>query len=106
MLSFSSWTSFWRGRIKDWFSFGPGLANGLANLHNAKKANSGIVNVVGQHALQHIAYDAPLNSDIEALASPMSHWVKTSKSAKNVSFDGAEAIRSSIDNGTMPQNEQ
>ena len=78
---------------------GPGLANGLANLHNAKKANSGIVNVVGQHALKHIAYDAPLNSDIEALASPMSHWVKTSKSAKNVSFDGAEAIRSSIDNG-------
>ena len=44
---------------------GPGLANGLANLHNAKKANSGIVNIVGEHATYHIAYDAPLTSDIE-----------------------------------------
>jgi acetolactate synthase-1/2/3 large subunit len=44
---------------------GPGLANGLANLHNAKKANSGIVNIVGQHATYHIGYNAPLTSDIE-----------------------------------------
>ena len=51
---------------------GPGLANGLANLHNAKKANSGIVNIVGQHATYHIAYNAPLTSDIEGLARPMS----------------------------------
>ncbi len=57
---------------------GPGLANGLANLHNAKKANSGIVNIVGEHATYHIAYDAPLTSDIEGVAAPMSHWVKTS----------------------------
>ena len=47
---------------------GPGLANGLANLHNAKKANSGIVNIVGEHATYHIAYDAPLTSDIEGVA--------------------------------------
>ncbi len=51
---------------------GPGLANGLANLHNAKKANSGIVNIVGQHATYHIEYNAPLTSDIEGLARPMS----------------------------------
>ena len=51
---------------------GPGLANGLANLHNAKKANSGIVNIVGEHAIYHIGYDAPLTSDIEGLARPMS----------------------------------
>ena len=71
---------------------GPGLGNGLANLHNAKKANSGIVNVVGEHALHHIECDAPLTSDIEGVARPMSHWVKTSKSSKSVAKDGALAI--------------
>ena len=71
---------------------GPGLANGLANLHNAKKANSGIVNIVGEHATYHIAHDAPLTSDIEGVAAPMSHWVKTSPSAGTVAADGALAI--------------
>jgi acetolactate synthase-1/2/3 large subunit len=71
---------------------GPGLANGLANLHNAKKAHSGIVNIVGQHAVYHIGYNAPLTSDIEGLARPMSAWVKTSPDAKSVARDGAEAI--------------
>ena len=71
---------------------GPGLANGLANLHNAKKAHSGIVNVVGQHAVYHIGYNAPLTSDIEGLARPMSEWVRTSPDAKSVASDGAAAI--------------
>ena len=71
---------------------GPGLANGLANLHNAKKANSGIVNIVGQHATYHIEYNAPLTSDIEGLARPMSNWVRTSPDAKSVATDGAAAI--------------
>jgi acetolactate synthase-1/2/3 large subunit len=71
---------------------GPGLANGLANLHNAKKANSGIVNIVGEHATYHIAYDAPLTADIEGVAAPMSHWVKTSPSSRTVAADGALAI--------------
>ena len=71
---------------------GPGLANGLANLHNAKKANSGIVNIVGQHAVYHIDYNAPLTSDIEGLARPMSAWVRTSPDAKAVAADGAAAI--------------
>lgn len=71
---------------------GPGLANGLANLHNAKKANSGIVNIVGQHATYHIEYNAPLTSDIEGLARPMSAWVRTSPDAKSVAQDGAAAI--------------
>src|SRR5271163_4136535 len=71
---------------------GPGLANGLANLHNAKKAHSGIVNIVGQHATYHIGYNAPLTSDIEGLARPMSEWVRTSPDAKSVSADGAAAI--------------
>src|SRR6202045_2466492 len=71
---------------------GPGLANGLANLHNAKKAHSGIVNIVGQHAVYHIGYNAPLTSDIEGLARPMSAWVRTSPDAKSVATDGAAAI--------------
>src|ERR1700675_870955 len=71
---------------------GPGLANGLANLHNAKKANSGIVHIVGQHAVYHIGYNAPLTSDIEGLARPMSAWVRTSPDAKSVATDGAAAI--------------
>ena len=52
---------------------GPGLANGLANLHNAKKAGSGIVNIVGEHATFHLQHDAPLTADVEGVARPMSH---------------------------------
>src|SRR5215467_15221849 len=71
---------------------GPGLGNGLANLHNAKKASSAIVNIVGEHATHHIKHDAPLTSDIEGIARPVSHWVKTSTEARMVAADGAEAI--------------
>lgn len=71
---------------------GPGLGNGLANLHNAKRARSGIVNIVGQHATDHIANDAPLTSDIEGIARPMSHWVKTTASANEAPVDTAAAI--------------
>ena len=72
---------------------GPGLANGLANLHNARRAYSPVVNVVGDHATYHRQYDAPLTSDIEGLARPMSHWVKTTAQADDVSRDAAEAVR-------------
>lgn len=71
---------------------GPGLANGLANLHNAKKATSGIVNVVGDHATYHRHYDAPLSSDIESIARPMSTWLRTSSSSAEVAADGVEAV--------------
>jgi acetolactate synthase-1/2/3 large subunit len=71
---------------------GPGLGNGLANLHNAKKARSGIVNIVGEHAGYHIQYDAPLTSDVEGIARPMSDWVKTSRSSREIAADGAQAI--------------
>src|SRR6185503_3042617 len=63
-----------------------------ANLHNAKKANSGVVNIVGQHAVYHIGYNAPLTSDIEGLARPMSAWVRTSPDARSGSRAGAAAI--------------
>lgn len=72
---------------------GPGLGNGLANLHNAKKARSGIVNVVGEHASYHIKHDAPLTADIEGVARPMSDWVKTSHTAKSIAADGALAVQ-------------
>ena len=71
---------------------GPGLANGLANLHNAKKARSGIVNIVGEHATHHLEHDAPLTADVEGVARPMSDWVKTTTSSRTVAADGALAI--------------
>jgi acetolactate synthase I/II/III large subunit len=71
---------------------GPGLANGLANLHNAKKAGSPIVNIVGEHTTQHLSYEAPLTSDTEGVARPMSHWVKTGRDSTTIAADGAEAL--------------
>jgi acetolactate synthase-1/2/3 large subunit len=71
---------------------GPGLGNGLANLHNAKRARTPMVNIVGDHATYHLRYDAPLTSDIVSIASPVSHWVKSSSSSRSVAADGAEAV--------------
>ena len=71
---------------------GPGLANGMANLHNAARAASPMVNIVGDHATSHRKYDAPLASDIEGAARIVSGWVRTSQSAADVARDAAEAI--------------
>jgi acetolactate synthase-1/2/3 large subunit len=71
---------------------GPGLANGLSNLHNARRADTPIVNIVGEHATFHRQYDAPLNSDIEAIARPFSHWLRTSSGSEAVARDAAEAV--------------
>ena len=71
---------------------GPGLANGLANLHNARRARSPVVNIVGEHASYHIGYDAPLTSDIEGVARPMSDWVGRVSDADDVGRAAAEAI--------------
>jgi acetolactate synthase-1/2/3 large subunit len=71
---------------------GPGLANGLANLHNASRARVPIINLVGQHATYHLQYDTPLKSDIEAIARPYSNWLRTSASSSNVGSDAAEAV--------------
>ena len=72
---------------------GPGLANGMANLHNASRAEVPIVNIVGQHATYHLPYDAPLTSDIEAIARPYSKWLRTSSAAREIGRDAAEAIQ-------------
>src|SRR5580700_5515220 len=71
---------------------GPGLANGVANLHNASRAQVPMVNLVGQHATYHLRYDAPLTSDIEAIARPYSKWLRTSSSACEIGRDAAQAI--------------
>jgi acetolactate synthase-1/2/3 large subunit len=72
---------------------GPGLANGLANLHNARRAATPIVNIVGDHATYHAQYDAPLATDIASFARPVSGWVHSSMSAKSVAPDGARAVQ-------------
>ncbi|WP_103332056.1 acetolactate synthase large subunit [Pseudotabrizicola formosa] len=72
---------------------GPGLANGLANLHNARRARTPMINVVGDHATGHLIHDAPLTSDIDSLARPMSHWVGRAETAQTVGAECEAAIR-------------
>jgi acetolactate synthase I/II/III large subunit len=71
---------------------GPGLANGLANLHNASRAHVPIINLIGQHASYHLRHDTPLTSDIEAIARPYSKWLRTSTSTSELGGDAVEAI--------------
>ncbi|HET8749003.1 MAG TPA: acetolactate synthase large subunit, partial [Ramlibacter sp.] len=72
---------------------GPGLANGLANLHNARRAHSGIVNIVGDQATWHRPHDPPLTADTEGLARTVSAWVRTSTNAADVGRDAAAAVQ-------------
>src|ERR1700678_1309942 len=71
---------------------GPGFANGVANLHNASRAQVPIVNLIGQHATYHLRHDTPLASDIEAIARPYSKWLRTSASSSEVGRDAADAV--------------
>ncbi len=71
---------------------GPGMANGIANLHNASRAHVPIVNIVGDHATFHAKLDAPLASDIAGYARPFSSWLKTATSAATLAQDGAAAV--------------
>jgi acetolactate synthase-1/2/3 large subunit len=71
---------------------GPGLANGLANLHNARRAHSPVVCIVGAHATGHARYDAPLHSDIESAARTVSGWVHTAGTARGLAADTVRAI--------------
>ena len=75
---------------------GPGLANGLANVHNARRANTPMVNIVGDHASYHKRYDAPLTSDVESVARPFSDWVMTSADGHSVARDGAAAVAAAM----------
>jgi len=71
---------------------GPGLANGLANLHNARRARSPVVTIVGGHATGHGRYDSPLQSDIEALARTVSGWVHTCGTTRDLAQDAMRAV--------------
>ena len=71
---------------------GAGLGNGVANLHNARKARSRVVNIVGDHDVDHIPHNSPLTSDIKGIARPVSDWVRSAETAEDVSADMAAAI--------------
>lgn len=75
---------------------GPGLGNGIANLHNARRAQTPIVNIIGEHATFHRAYDAPLTSDIEGMARTVSGWVRTSIDSSLIAKDCADAIEAAM----------
>jgi acetolactate synthase I/II/III large subunit len=71
---------------------GPGLSNGIANLHNARRARTPLLNLIGEHASWHLAADPPLNMNVAALAKTVSGWTRTTRSVKRLSRDMAEAI--------------
>lgn len=75
---------------------GPGFANGIANVHNARRANAPMLNIVGDHATYHRQYDTPLTSDAEGLARAVSHWVRTTGSSTRVGADGAAAAQAAM----------
>ena len=76
---------------------GPGLANGLANLHNARRAHTPIVNVVGDHATYHHRLDAPLESDIDALAGWLEGWSRRASTTESAGRDAADAVAAALD---------
>ena len=75
---------------------GSGFSNGMANLHNAKKAHVPIVNIVGDHATYHLKYNSPLTSDIPAHANICSDWIHVSKSADDLAASGAIAVQAAM----------
>ncbi len=73
---------------------GPGLGNGIANLHNARRAGTPVINLVGNHARQHVRFDAPLTSDIDTLAKNVSSWCKSDSTSESLASDGMAALQS------------
>ena len=82
---------------------GAGLGNGIANLHNCRRAATPLVNIVGDHAIHHVAYDAPLTSDVEAVAKPVSAWIRTSRTSEGAGLDAADAVRAAMSPNPDPQ---
>lgn len=72
---------------------GPGFSNGAANLHNARRARTPIVNIVGEHATDHLKYDTPLTTRLSDVAGPFSDWILRAQSSQSAAKDAAEAIR-------------
>ncbi len=71
---------------------GPGLGNAFANVHNAHKARTPLVNLVGEHAVAHKPLGAPLTTDIEAVARPASAWLATARDARSAATLAAQAV--------------
>ncbi|MEE4277290.1 MAG: acetolactate synthase large subunit [Halieaceae bacterium] len=71
---------------------GSGFSNSLANMHNARRAGSPVVNIVGDHATYHLQFDAPLTSDLPAIARWGSHWTEVANSPEDLSAAGARAV--------------
>lgn len=92
------------------FHLGPGLGNAIANLHNARRAHSPLLNIVGDHATWHRQADPPLTMDIESLARTVSGWVRTCLSVDSLARDTAEAIhaarRGAVATLVVPQDVQ
>ena len=82
---------------------GAGLANGVANLHNCRRADSPLINIVGDHAVHHVAYDAPLTSDIESVAKPVSAWIRTARTSEGLALDAIDALRAARSPNPMPK---
>src|SRR5262245_52728318 len=78
---------------------GPGLGNGLANLHNARRARTPIVNIVGDHATHHRQLDAPLGSDIMTVARNVSTWIRDCVRPEDVGRDATDAIVAATEGG-------
>lgn len=76
---------------------GPGLANGLSNFHNARKARSPVVNIVGEHSTQHLPYDAPLTADTAAFARTVSGWVRVLESAGRMGAAAGDAVAAALE---------
>lgn len=81
---------------------GAGLGNGIANLHNCRRAATPLINIVGDHARHHVPYDAPLTSDVEAVAKPVSAWIRTSRTSEGLGVDTREAIQASLSHHPDP----
>lgn len=79
------------------FHLGPGVANALANFHNARRAFTPIVNVVGDHTVEHLPNDPPLASDIESFVRPVSGWVRRNATARALAEDGAAALAAALE---------
>ena len=89
-------TDGWPAPAAALLHLGPGLANGLANLHNARRARTPLLAVVGDHATYHKRFDAPLESDIDALAGTVSGWVRRSTRSADVAADAAEGVAAAM----------
>lgn len=77
----------------------PGFGNAFANLHNARKAQSGVLNIMGDHADYHLRFEAPLKGDTVGVAQAVSHWTRVCSESSRVAVDAADAIQAARSKG-------